>query len=117
MTTPFTVQVMQGLNAVEFLEKQTFDGFFSAAEIADAIGATEPMLRRTLMLLARNGIIEAGRGAKGGFRASSLGDCKVLDLLRCLGQDVPEPVGNRGSDRLNAALFDAVNVPLEEFFR
>jgi DNA-binding IscR family transcriptional regulator len=114
MSTPFTVQVMQGLNAIEYLERQAFDGYLSLDEIVDAIGAPKAMLARTMMLLAREGIVEARKGAKGGYRAGSL-DCTVLDVMRCLGQEVLEPIGDRGSDRLNAALFDAVNVPLSEF--
>lgn len=115
MTSPFTVAVMQGLNAVEYIERVASDHYVSGSQVADAIGAPEQMLRRTLMLLARDGIIEARKGPKGGYRASALGDCKVIDVMRCLGQDVQEPVGSRGSDKLNAALFDAVNVPLYEF--
>lgn len=115
MSSPFTVQVLQGLNAIEYLERQSFDGYFGCEEIADAIGAPKFMLARTLMLLARDGIIEARKGPKGGYRAGSLGEVAVLDVMRCLGQEVREPVGDRGSDRLHAALFDAVNVSLEEF--
>ena len=114
-TSPFTVAVLQGLNAIEYLERQAYDGFIGCDEIADAIGAPRAMLQRTLSYLSRDGIIEARKGPKGGFRAGSLGGVTVLDVMRCLGQDVLEPVGNRGADRLNAALYDAVNVPLEEF--
>lgn len=117
LQSPFTVAVLYGLNAIEYLENASVERRLSVEEIANATGAPRAMLAHVLRHLSAAGIVDAKKGPGGGYRASSLGNVTVLDVMRCLGQEVEEPIGNRGSDRLKAALYDAVNVPLEEFFR
>jgi DNA-binding IscR family transcriptional regulator len=93
--------------------------FLKASIIAHSIGAPYHFLSRTLMKLAKAGIIEVKRGPGGGFRVNPqrLPKVTAVDLVDVLGKGMVPYAwqSGRASDRLNLAVYDALNVSLEEF--
>jgi len=61
------------------------DAVASAAEVADSTGLAVPTVQKLLKLLARSGLVEAKRGAHGGYRlargADEISAADVIDAL------------------------------------
>lgn len=111
---------MQGVNAIEYLRAKTLEGdysFHDKNKIAASIDAQVPFLARTLMHLARRGVVETKSGPSGGVRIdkAKLEKWKLLEVIRVLGQTLPEPGGDRASDRLNIMVYDILDLTLEEY--
>jgi Rrf2 family protein len=95
----FNQTTTYAIRALAFLARQGDHRFLGAAEIADAIGAPQNYLGKTLQLYVRSGILEARRGKTGGLRLVSdpeeLTLWQMLEPLQAL--DVLEacPLGNK----------------------
>jgi DNA-binding IscR family transcriptional regulator len=112
----FPNEVFYAMNAIEELHKWG-DRAVICENIAVNIGAPGIFLQRILMKLGKAGVISVKRGPGGGFclTEGQYETTKVLDVLAALGHNVDESKGNRASDRLNNAVYDALNVSLQEF--
>lgn len=55
------------LRAVLYLGQKEGQGYVSAVEVAEALGAPPNYLAKTLRLLARRGVLKSVRGPRGGF--------------------------------------------------
>lgn len=110
----FTKEIHYAVNAIDFIsgKNQTTE------VIAESIGAPISFLQRILMKLRRAGIISMHKGPGGGYYITEeqYRSSKVVDVLNALGHNIVEvPDSLRASDRITNALYDAMNVTLEEF--
>ena len=122
----FPSHILHALNAIQHLRcmlvlgDTSDDVIFSTCEdIAREIGAPQDVLWRTLMRLSNAGIVEAKKGAGGGYyiTARTLFTVRVKDVLRALGKELPDNGNVRASDKLNNAVADCLDITLEEFFK
>lgn len=119
-----TAQVTIGLNALGFLlDKQATQGDlkrYPAYEIAQYMSAGLSHVQHAIIPLSEAGILDSAKGPNGGHRLNpeALQKFTVVETIRILGQNVPEPNGgDRPSDLITDAIYDILNVSLEEFFR
>jgi Rrf2 family protein len=77
-----------GLRATLYLARQPADQLASAAEIAKALSVPSNYLSKLLHTLSKNGILEAERGPRGGYRlavpATELSLASVVELFQDL---------------------------------
>lgn len=133
MTRPpsklLTVQVIIGLNTIGYLlekDRAARDGgaglggaYTSASEIAASFGLALSQVQHAIAPLAAAGILNAAKGKYGGFSLveGALKRFTIVDAIEALGQQIPPPSGgDRPSDRITDAIYDILDVPLEDFF-
>lgn len=89
----FSSQVRAGLRAGVALGLREGAGPVSVREMAGDVGVSEHYLEQVMAQLRRAGIVQATRGASGGYElARPAGDLRLADFLRAL-DGLPDGLG------------------------
>lgn len=112
----FTRDVQYAVNAIGLIKGVPE---ITCARVSERTGMPQMYLARILHRLKCAGILESRRGSDGGYHTLpiTMRTKTVIDLVNALGHDLKEVDGMRGSDRLVNAVYDALNITLEEFLR
>ena len=91
------------LRALLFLGRRYGEGPVRADEIADAIGAPQNYLSKTLNALAKAGLVTSNRGPSGGFALTGSPDTiSLAQVIDCFDEPRPQTrclLGNRPCNR------------------
>jgi DNA-binding IscR family transcriptional regulator len=120
----FPSAILQALNAIEYLRVLHVIGqsgdcdtnfYTTSCEVADHIHASRSVTARTMAALATCGIIESKKAHGYYVTQEALNKYRVTDVLKCFNKIIIDPKGDGASDRVNASVYDALDVTLEKF--
>jgi Rrf2 family protein len=73
------------IQALVFMGQERNGGVVASSKIADAHGVPEPVLSKTLLTLAAEGLLQSVKGASGGYRlARPLAEISLLDIVEAV---------------------------------
>lgn len=109
MAVRFSSQVRAGLRAGLALGLRQGSGPVSVREMAEDVGVSEHYLEQVMALLRRAGLVQATRGASGGYELMRTAtDLRLADFLVALDGLPEEPTPGDGADVMEQVVVQAL---------